>query len=375
MERFLRNLYKKFLSLRKRYFFLDAKRNTSGLENLNLSNRILGDFYNNYEKTSFLNFLENIKIICYSENVFDFIPKASLENWDLWIYLKLLKDERIIKIKRNGRLSILHKDILKLIPRARTQNEIKMTLEKRLRIRLRNNESVVNIFKNFCKFEVKARWDQMPVSVGSAIFLVEKILERLPLKKKFLFLGDDDFISVILTLVDSDIECQVFDADEQVLENINQLALRFNLKIKTKKADFRKKSKSREKFVGFLTNPPYTEEGVKNFMKFGISYLGNDGGIIFLAVGDESIGNRFLFLQDFFTKNNLIIKELIVNKIYYPYIKLYKEDKEILKRLSSMVDKKTIKTSPQLGAMLYVFRYLPFQPRRVKFKKPIYAYL
>ena len=34
-----------------------------------------------------------------------------------------------------------------------------------------------------------------------------------------------------------------------------------------------------------------------------------------------------------------------------------------------------IKKSPKLGADLYIFHYLPFKPKRVKFKKPIYAYL
>jgi len=215
----------------------------------------------------------------------------------------------------------------------------------------------------------------MPISQSSAIFVVEKILENIPLNKKFLFVGDDDFVSVILGLADPKIESVVIDADSELLECIDILAKKFNLKIKTRKIDIRKTKILGEKFIGFLANPIYTESGVKEFMKYGINQLGEDGGFVFLEVGDEAIGNRFVFLQDFFNRNNLLIKELIVGKVFYPYIELYEEDKEILRRLSQMMDKKIIEGSPKLAASLYVFTYLPFRPQKVKFKKPIYAYL
>jgi len=215
----------------------------------------------------------------------------------------------------------------------------------------------------------------MPISQGSAIFVAKKILENIPLNKKFLFVGDDDFISVVLGIADPKIESLVIDADEQLLECIDVLAKKFNLKIKTRKVDIRKTKTLGEKFVGFLTNPIYTEPGVREFVKYGVNQLGKDGGSVFLEVGDEDIGNRFLFLQDFFNKSNLKIEELILNKISYPYIELYKEDKEILGRLSRMMDKRTIESSPKLAASLYVFTYLPSRPQKVKFKKPIYAYI
>ena len=94
-----------------------------------------------------------------------------------------------------------------------------------------------------------------------------------------------------------------------------------------------------------------------------------------MEVGDESIGKGFLTLQDFFTRNNLVIVDLVPNKVYYPYIMLYKEDKEILKRFSSVIDEKTVKRFPKLPAALYVFAYLPQKPKNLKYKKPIYAYL
>ncbi len=375
MEKFLRNLYKKFLKLEKEYFFRDAKKHSTSLKHLKLSDKVLDDFYKNYYKVPFLTFLKNTKQIIYSKNVFDFIVKEASEDWDLYRYLKLLTNEKIIKISRNGNVLLLKKEIKKTIPQPQTSREIKEKISKKLKVKIKDKEPVINLFKRFDAFKVKAKWDQMPISTESAFFVAEKILDKLPLNEKFLLVGDDDFISVILTLAEPTIECLVIDADEQLLKCINILASKFNLKIKTKKIDLSKQKSLGEKFTGFLANPVYTEQGVKEFVKFGINQLGKDGGMVFLEVGDEAIGNRFLFLQEFFAKNNLILNELIPNKVYYPHIMLYKEDKVILNRLSTFIDKKVIEKSPKLGASLYVFDYLPFRPKRIKFKKPFYAYL
>jgi len=374
MEKFLRKLYKKFLKFDRDYYLCDVK-TWFGVEGLRLNKKILKEFYENYQKVSFLEFLGNVKDIIYSKNVFDFITKNAVDDWDLWYYLKFLEKEKIIKVKRTSKVSLLKKEIRRVIPKPQTEKEIKRKIEKKLKIKIKEKEPVISMFKKFQDFVVKAKWDQMPISMGSAIFVVKKILENLALNKRFLFIGDDDFVSVILTLADENIECTVCDIDEQLLECINLLALKFNLKIETRKVDIRKQKALGEKFVGFLCHPVCTEEGVKEFVKYGKQQLGKDGGVVFLEVGDEAIGNRFLFLQDFFAKENLIINEVIPNKIYYPWILLHKEDKIIARRLFSMIDKKIVTKNPRLGASLYIFEYLPFKILRVKFKKSIYSYL
>jgi len=374
MEKFLRKLYKKFLDFDRNYYLQDAK-TWFGVRELKLNKKILQKFYDNYQRFSFLEFLREIKDIIYSKNVFDFILKNSLDDWGLWYYLKFLEKEKIIKVKRNGKVIVLRKEILKIIPKPQSEQEIKRKLERKLRIKIKGTEPVINLFKKIQDFKVKSKWDQMPISQSSAIFVVKKILENLPKKGRFLLIGDDDFISVILTLVDPKIECVVCDIDEQLLECINILSSKFNLKIETRKVDLGKKKNLGEKFIGFLANPIYTEAGVKEFVKFGKNQLGKEGGVGFLEVGGDDIGSRFLFLQEFFVKNNLIVKEVIPNKIYYPHIMLHKEDKEILKRFSLMIDEKVIRRSPRLGASLYIFNYLPFKPKKMKFKRPIYSYL
>jgi predicted methyltransferase len=176
-------------------------------------------------------------------------------------------------------------------------------------------------------------------------------------------------------MVNPDLNLKVIDADSEVLENIKKMALKFRLKIEAEEIDIRKKRHLNEKFIGFLTNPIYTVKGVKEFMNFGKNQLGEDGGFCFLELGDESIGNRFLDLQEFFAKNQLRIREVITNRIYYPYIELYEEDKEILRRMTQLVDEKTYKNSPRIGASLYIFEYFPQRPKKLKIKIPIYAYL
>lgn len=386
MEKFLKTLYQKFLNFEKRYYLRDAK-TWLGVGDLKLNKQTFEGFFENYQKTPFFSFLGRIKDIIYSKNVFDYILKNSTDVWDLWYHLKFLENQKILNVKRNGNVSILNKSILNLIPQPQKESEIKDKIEKKLKIKIKEKEPVINLFKKFTPhrnkisgagfqdFKVKAKWDQMPISESSAIFLTKKILEKLPLNKTFLFIGDDDFISVILSLAEPKIESLVIDIDEDLLARIKGLASKFNLKIQTKKVDIRKEESLGEKFLGFLCNPVYTEEGVKEFMNYGKNQLGEDGGIVFLEVGDEAIGNRFSFLQDFFIKKSLIIKEIIPNKIYYPWISLHKEDKIISKRLFSILNEKTVKASPKLGASLYVFDYLPFEIKRIKIKKPIYSYL
>lgn len=370
-----KKLYRNFLAFKKKIFFIYAKKFSTSLKGLKLSNKILNQFFENYKKPPFFEFLSNIKTIAYSKKISDFILKKSKDEWEFWCYLKLLEKEKIINIERKGKIKIKDESIFQKIPKPQTEREIKEKLKNKLKIKINPNDFVFNLFKKDIKFFPKIKFDQLPISQGSAIFIIKKILEYLPLNKKFLFIGDDDFLSVILTLVNPKIECTVCDLDEKLLQSINLLAKKYQLKIETKKIDISKEKKLKEKFVGFLTNPVYTEEGVKKFVKFGRKHFGKEGGFGFLVLGDESIENRFLFLQEFFSKENLIISEIINKKIFYPRISLYKEDKEIEKRFSQLLDKKTIEKIPKIGASLYIFKYLPKRPKRVKFKKSFYAYL
>jgi len=375
MLKFLRNLYKKFLVFEESYFIKDAPFQF-GARELKVSQKTLKDFYQNYYKVSFLKFLSNVKDIVYLKNPFDFLTKNAIEDWSFWYYLEFLEKEKIIKVGKNGKVDVLKKEILDFIPRPQNFEEIKKKLEDKLELKIDEKKPVTSLFEKIKKFKIKPDYDQMPISAGSAIFLVQKILERLPLQKKFLFIGDDDFISIILSLAEPKIESKVIDLDEDLLSFVDNLALKFNLKIETERVDIEKKKSLKEKFSGFLISPVYTLEGTQEFLKYGVNQLAEEGGWVFLNLGDESIGNRYLFLQDFFTKQNLICREIVPKNIYYPFAKIhYPEDEIISERLFKMIDKKIVKKNPKLGAALYVFEYVPFRIKKIKFQKSIYSYL
>lgn len=375
MEEYLRNLYKEFIALDQKIFLDNTTKLSTSLSQLKLPEKVINQYFNSYYKPTFFGFLYNVKTLLHSEKVFDYILKTSTEDWKLWPYMKFLTEKGVISVGKAGEVTLLKKELLNFIPRPQSEQEIREKLGKALSLKIQDGEPVINLFKKYQEFTVKGKWDQMPISQSSAIFVTKKILSTIPFNKTFLFVGDDDFVSIILGIVDPTIESLVLDADEKLLESINILAKEFNLKIKTGKADIRKKYSFKENFVGFLTNPVYTADGAKEFIAFGKKQLGKDGGFALVEIGDESIGNQFVFLQQFFAENSMIIKELTAGKVFYPWISLYEEDKEMLGWLSQLIDKEVIEKSPKLGASLYVFECLPKKVSKVKFKKPIYAYI
>jgi len=145
---FLRNLYRNFLVFDENYFLGDVK-GWLGVKELKLTKEILEQFHENYQKNSFALFLKYIKDIVYSKNVFDFIPKNSLGDWDLWYYLKFLEKEKIIKIKRNGKVFVLKKEVLNLIPRPLSEEEIRDEIEKKLKTRVRKMNLQAGYLKDF----------------------------------------------------------------------------------------------------------------------------------------------------------------------------------------------------------------------------------
>lgn len=368
MKNFLKILYLQFLDFRKKLFLKDSIFQF-GVEKIKPKRKELTFFFENYYKVPFLEFLEDLKFIIFSKNVFEFILKKGSDNWDLWYYLEFLTRKKILKVKENGKSQILEKKILKFLPKPKEEEEIRKILEKKLKKKIKEKEPINFLFG---REKIEGELDQLPISQDSAIFLVKKILERLPLYENFLLVGDDDLISLALTLTDPKISCFVLDIDDSLLDFVSNFSKKYNLKIKTRKANVFKKEKIQEYFVGFLTNPAYTLEGVKKFLEFGINQLSEDGGVVFLEMGDEAIGNRMLFLEEFFAKNQLLIREAILGKIFYPQFLLHKEDEIISKRLEKIIK---IKKAPRLGVTLFIFDFIPFQVKKKEFSQKIIAYL
>ena len=370
-EQELRILYKRFLEFYKKILYQDIKSSAwFGLPKSKMNKSDMEAFFNSYEKISFFTFLKNIKDFIYLKNIFDFIKINSEESWLLELYLAFLKSEKIISINRNEKIIVARKGLTKIIPSFLGEKEIRKNIEKKLKTRISLSVPVSSVMKA----KINPEYDQMPISFSSAIFIVKKILDYIPLNKKFLFVGDDDFISVFLSLANPNTESVVVDINKDTLKKIAELAKKYKLKIKTVEADITKNKKLKDSFVGFLTNPPYNFEGVKNFVNFGMSQLGKDGGFVFLEVGNESIDNKFLLLENFFYKKNLISKELIAGNIFYPFTEFNIDDQVIYRRLKRFFGEKAMRNGCELGAFLRIFEYLPFTVEFPK-KQSIYTYL
>ena len=259
---FLEKIYQKFLIYEQDRFFQDSDF-WFGVEKT--SGKRKKEIFNNYYKISFYRFLSNIKHLIYSENPFDFIEKGRGDDWEIEVYLSFLRKEGIAVVSGN-KIIFKNKIFFDYIPKPFEKDKIKEIIEKRTKNKIKEKETVISFINQFVKFKVKGNWDQMPISQSSALFSVEKILDYISLNKKFLFIGDDDFLSVFLSLADKKIESVVIDADKELLECISIIASRFDLKIETKLADIRKKTKIKNGFVGFWCNPPYTEKGIKYFI-------------------------------------------------------------------------------------------------------------
>lgn len=335
-----------------------------------LKRKELLNVFQQYEKDSYLTFLVKLKTFLYSKNPFDYILNFSTSRYDFFLYLQFLIKEKIIFPREDGKINILKKEILEKIPPPLPFKEIKRRIERKLKIKLNLKEPANSPFKRKSVLE----FDQLPISISSAFFLVEKILQYLPLYKKFLFVGDDDFISLYLCLANPKVEVLVVDIDTGLLEKINEVSKRYRLKIKTRELNIEKGEKIKDYFVGALLNPPYNFEGAKKFVDFTTNQFSHDGGVLFLVLGDESIGNRFLFLEKFFNEKNLICWTKIIGKIFYPQNLETEEERIIENNLISYFSKKTIKRNPMMGASLYVFEYIPFKIHPPK-KQSIYTYL
>lgn len=370
MENNLKSLYFQFLKFHEKNFLNDRKL-WFGVKDLKIKEKKIKEIFLNYEKESFFEFCKRIKDIVFAkEPIKETLEKWSVDNWTPYYFLKFLKNKKIIDFKKNGKIILIKKEFKKIFPPPQTEKEIKEKIEKKIKTKLILKAPSNYIFKT----KIKAKYDQFPISVSSAIFISSKILEYLPLYKKFLFVGDDDLMSVYLSLTDVNFRAKVVDIDENLLNNIKEISKKFNLKIETEKINIFKTKKLKEDFIGFLTSPVYTFEGTKAFLNFGINQLGQDGGYVFLNLSDEAIGNRYLFLEEFFAKKNLKIEEVIKGKIYYPWQIIHPDEKIILKKYQKLFSKKIVENSPIISSSFWIFNFIPFKVPKPQ-KQPFYTYL
>jgi predicted methyltransferase len=133
------------------------------------------------------------------------------------------------------------------------------------------------------------------------------------LQKRILFLGDDDFISLVVAKTKKAQQITVVDIDDAVLQKIREIADKQKLSLQTVKHDLRKPlpKELNNKFDVVFTDPPYAANGVALFASRAIEALDKDNQTarIYLCFGNsDRAKERFLPIQEQLTKMGLILR-------------------------------------------------------------------
>jgi predicted methyltransferase len=165
--------------------------------------------------------------------------------------------------------------------------------------------------------------DQYPCSWETSVKRARKIIDDTPTSgRKVLFLGDDDLTSIALGLM-SDAEIHVIDCDIRILRIIEKAAKKYGLNITLHKHDLRKElpSNLKNRFDIFISDPPYTLEGITLFTFRGWQALAKEGGerayICFLP---WMLGRKYIKIQKFFLDLGFTIIEIISSFNEYPLL-------------------------------------------------------
>lgn len=377
-DKYLKRLYHKFCFYEERRVGKMAVSNITDITGYrpHFSSKELKFIYRNYYRPSFLDFLRQIVLILKAPKLEYFVTQSAKDCDHLRLLLDFLLKEKVIQINQ-ARVSLISKFDEKFLLEPISVDTIKHRLEQVVKKKLKPQKPNPDLFRETGFIETKRQYDQLPISQGSAVFLAEKILANLPVSDRpFLLVGDDDLFSVVLNIVQPKLKIVVVDIDEELLRLIAVLTKKFGLNIETRKVDVNKTKRLKEAFQGFLCNPPYNEAGVRQFISWGVRQLSQEGGFVFLELGNEAIFNHYLFLQEFFSQQQLIIEEIVKGKIIYPASSLYQSNRESYQRFKEIFSRRQANRIPAIGASLYIFNYIPYKIERRKLAaQRIYDYL
>ncbi len=171
--------------------------------------------------------------------------------------------------------------------------------------------------------EPKREFDQFFATEETSVAKVKVIKDRSGIKgKRIALLGDDDLLSVVFGLLgDEYAQITVFDIDKDIIDTIEKICRDKGFtNIKTECFDARKSL--RPEFIGrfdlFVTDPPYTYNGLKLFLDQGLSLLSTTNSDIYLYYGNSfKTPEKTLQIQELISKYNLLIKDKIENFAQY----------------------------------------------------------
>ena len=138
--------------------------------------------------------------------------------------------------------------------------------------------------------------------------------------KKILILGDDDLFSIYLGLLGKAKEVVVLEIDERIVEFIKKISQERGMGIKTVTFNLANPlpESLKEKFHVFVSEPPESLAGLKEFIKRGAEGIREGGsGYVGLSTLESSLV-KWREIEKFILDKNLVITDVLRNFSHYP---------------------------------------------------------
>ena len=171
-------------------------------------------------------------------------------------------------------------------------------------------------------------FDQRPVTLETSLKRVAYLMSRNDVyKKDIVFLGDDDLTSICLAMANNNCKITVLDADERLIDYINQVALKYNLNVDAFVLNVMNiiPDKWHGKFDVLMTDPTPQKIPFTVFTNAAIDLL-KENGVLYTSIYSSAMSKN-MDLQRIITNMNLYITEMIPAFTHYQYIyELYSEE-------------------------------------------------
>jgi len=168
-------------------------------------------------------------------------------------------------------------------------------------------------------------FDQRPVNYKTSVRRAGYMVLRGDIRdKRIAVLGDDDLTSIAIGLTALPKEIVVFDIDKRVIDYVDELSTKYNIKsIKAVCCDLAKgvSEEYRKHFDLFTTDPTPTSKPFTVFTNIGMELLKDEPGMIGYASIYPSCKLKDISIQKILTSMGLMITDLIPYWTQYEYIK------------------------------------------------------
>lgn len=220
------------------------------------------------------------------------------------------------------------------------------------------------------------KYDQGYISIDGVLRRVSFIMERGDLHSEIFVIGDDDLLSIALSLTRIPKKVVAVDIDERLIDFINKIAEENDLNVEAYIQDLQEENeKFLNRFDVFITDPVETLPGIKLFLSRGVASLKGKGAGYFGLTTLEASRKKWYEIQKMIHEMGFVITDIRRQFNVYPddgrNFFDFQDKLPIVKKLNARVDynwyksafyrieairkpKPLIKGNVKLGKKIYV---------------------